>query len=91
LRISRKKKNRSKGGFGRVFIGSRLVVVGRAVHNGGRDVELVVAVAVSRASTVAKTEMTLSSLLSTRSGTRAGLGCLRGLLAGLWWWAAAAR
>jgi hypothetical protein len=74
-----KKKNMSEGGFGLVFIGSRSVVVGRAVHNGGRDVELVVAVAVSRASTVAKTETTLSSLLSARSGTRLGwaafVGC----------------
>jgi hypothetical protein len=33
-----KRKNASDGGFGRVFIGSRAIGGGRAVHNDGRDV-----------------------------------------------------
>jgi hypothetical protein len=77
-----KKKNTSEDGFGRVFIESRRVVVGRAVQNGGRDVEFVVAVASSCASTVAKKETTLSSPLSARNGTRAGVGLRSG--AGPW-------
>jgi hypothetical protein len=45
-----KRKNTIEGGFGQVFIGSRVVIDGRAIHNGGRDVDLVVAVAFSCAS-----------------------------------------
>jgi hypothetical protein len=82
-----KSRNRSEGGYGRIFIGLRRVVVGRVVQNGGRDVELLVAVASSCASTVAKKETTLSSPLSARNGTRAGVGLRSGdgvgLLCGL--------
>jgi hypothetical protein len=49
LRNWGKRKNTSDGGFGCVFIASRAVVNGRAVLNGGRDVELIGAVAPSRA------------------------------------------
>jgi hypothetical protein len=60
------------------------------VSTGGRDVELAVAVAFSRATMVAKTKTTTSSsFLSWRIGTWAEVGLQFG--AGLWaaWWAAA--
>jgi hypothetical protein len=75
--------NRSEEGFRRVFIGlSRSSSVAQ-VNNGGRDVALLIVLASSRASSMAKTKtMTSVSILSRRNGTWAGLGHLRGLLLG---------
>jgi hypothetical protein len=75
--------NRSEEGFRRVFIGlSRSSSVAQ-VNNGGRDVALLIVLASSRASSMAKTKtMTSASILSRRNGTWAGLGRLRGLLLG---------
>jgi hypothetical protein len=74
LRNWGKRKNTSDGGFGRVFIGSRAVVDGRAVHNGGRDVAQFVAVSTSRASRDGDEDDNVSSSLSTRRGTWTCLG-----------------
>jgi hypothetical protein len=71
-----KRKNGNEGGFGRVFIGSRRVVVGRAVQNGGRDVEFVVAVAPSRAPRDEDEDVELPFILILRNGKWAGLGCI---------------
>jgi hypothetical protein len=61
-----KSKNRIQGGFGQVFIGLRADVDGRAVHNGGRDVELVVAVAFSCASGGEDEDGALLALIRTK-------------------------
>jgi hypothetical protein len=62
-----KRKNRSEEGFGRVFIGLLRSSMVAQVNNGGRDVELAVVLASSRASTVAKTKTrTSSTVLSTK-------------------------
>jgi hypothetical protein len=57
------------------------------VHNGGRDGELFIVLAASRASSMAKTKtMTSSLVLSRRNGMWAGLSCGVVMLLG-WCWA----
>ena len=80
-----KRKNKSEEGFGRVFIGSRAIVGGRAVHNVGRDVAQSSSCRTPvRAGEETKTT-TFSPFLSGRRGTWAVLASAAGLGLGCFW------